>query len=125
MARVTLIGVFSVITAAAAFAAAGPAQARASTPAPVPARVAAPSGQAPARDATSAGQAAFDRVCKVCHGPEARGDAGPRLVPFSREYEELLGIVREGTGQMPPISARELSDESVADIVKYLTSLSR
>ena len=72
----------------------------------------------------SSGQAAFDRVCKVCHGAEARGDLAPRLVPFSREYEELLAIVREGTGQMPPISARQLSDESVAQIATYLKSLS-
>lgn len=71
-----------------------------------------------------AGQAAFNRVCKRCHGAEAKGDAGPRLVPFSRETDELLGIVREGTGQMPPISARELADESVAEIVAYLKSLS-
>lgn len=73
----------------------------------------------------AAGQVAFDRVCKVCHGAEGRGDTGPRLVPFSREYEELLGIVREGTGQMPPISARQLADEDVARIVAYLESLSR
>ena len=53
------------------------------------------------------------------------GDAGPRLVPFSREYDELLGIVREGAGQMPPISARELSDEGVAQVLAYLKSLSR
>ena len=79
----------------------------------------------PAQGAPSPGQAAFDRVCKVCHGPEARGDAGPRLVPFSRDDEELLGIVREGTGQMPPISARELSDESIPQIAAYLRSLSR
>lgn len=72
-----------------------------------------------------AGQAAFDQVCKVCHGPEGRGDGGPRLVPFNRGYEELLGIVRDGTGQMPPISARELPDEGVAQIVEYLKSLSR
>jgi mono/diheme cytochrome c family protein len=71
------------------------------------------------------GQAEFDRVCKVCHGPEARGDAGPPLVPFTREYEELLGIVREGAGQMPPISARQLPDEGVAQIVVYLKSLSQ
>jgi hypothetical protein len=44
-------------------------------------------------------------------------------VPFTREYEELLGIVREGTGQMPPISARQLPDEGVAEIVAYLKSL--
>ena len=76
------------------------------------------------QDAKHPGQVDFDRVCKVCHGPEARGDAGPRLVPFTREYEELLGIVREGTGQMPPISARTLPDEGVAQIAGYLKSLS-
>jgi len=82
-------------------------------------------GPAQGQDAKHPGQVDFDRVCKVCHGPEARGDAGPRLVPFTREYEELLGIVREGTGQMPPISSRELPDEGVAQIVAYLKSLSQ
>ena len=77
------------------------------------------------QDAKHPGQVEFDRVCKVCHGPEARGDAGPRLVPFTREYEETLGIVREGAGQMPPISVRELPDEGVAQIVAYLKSLSQ
>jgi mono/diheme cytochrome c family protein len=76
------------------------------------------------QDARPSGQADFDRVCKVCHGAEGRGDAGPRLVPFTREYEELLGIVREGAGEMPPISARELPDEGVARILAYLKSLS-
>ncbi|MBM3772888.1 MAG: cytochrome c [Acidimicrobiia bacterium] len=76
-------------------------------------------------DPVAAGRAAFERVCQACHGAEARGDAGPRLVPFSREYDELLGIVREGVGQMPPISTRELSDENVAQILAYLQSLSR
>lgn len=76
------------------------------------------------QDAKHAGQVDFDRVCKVCHGPEGRGDAGPRLVPFTREYEETLGIVREGAGQMPPISVRELPDEGVAQIIAYLKSLS-
>jgi mono/diheme cytochrome c family protein len=52
-------------------------------------------------------------------------NAGPRLVPFTREYEELLAIVREGTGEMPPISARDLPDQGVAQIVAYLKSLSQ
>ena len=77
------------------------------------------------QNAANRGQVAFDRICKSCHGPEARGDAGPRLVPFSREYEELLGIVREGQGQMPPISVRELPDTDVAQIVAYLKSRSQ
>jgi mono/diheme cytochrome c family protein len=71
------------------------------------------------------GQEDFDRVCKVCHGAEARGDTGPRLVPFSREYQELLAIVREGVGQMPPIAERQLTDEGVARVLEYLKSLSR
>jgi mono/diheme cytochrome c family protein len=76
-------------------------------------------------EAPPPGQEDFDRVCKVCHGAEARGDAGPRLVPFTREYDELLAIVREGSGQMPPISARQLPDEGVARILAYLKFLSR
>ncbi len=71
------------------------------------------------------GQADYDRVCKVCHGVEAKGDAGPKLVPFTREYDELLAIVREGAGQMPPISPRELPDEGVERILAYLRALSR
>lgn len=71
------------------------------------------------------GQLAFDRVCQTCHGAGARGGAAPGLAPFSRDYDELLGIVREGAGEMPPISARELSDEGVAQVLAYLKSLSR
>ena len=76
-------------------------------------------------DAKKAGEAAFNRVCQRCHGAEARGDVGPRLVPFSRDYEEVLAIVREGVGQMPPIGPRELSDDGVRQIVEYLKSLSQ
>ena len=78
-----------------------------------------------AQDGKSPGQEPYDRVCKVCHGPEGQGDSGPRLVPSNREYEELLGIVREGLEMMPPISERRLSDEEVAQITKYLQSLSK
>jgi mono/diheme cytochrome c family protein len=83
-----------------------------------------PRASAAPQDEKAAGRAEFDRVCKACHGPEAQGDAGPRLVPFSRSYEELLGIVREGSGQMPPISPRTIGDEGVAQIRAYLMSLS-
>jgi len=76
-------------------------------------------------DAKRVGEAAFTRVCQRCHGEKARGDVGPRLVPFSREYDEVLAIVREGVGQMPPIGPRELSDEGVRQIVEYLKSLSQ
>lgn len=69
------------------------------------------------------GKIPYDRVCKVCHGEEGKGDAGPRLVPFEHDADEVLAIVREGTGQMPPIAVARVSDEEVAAIVSYLRSL--
>ena len=77
------------------------------------------------QDSKAPGQVPFDRVCKVCHGPEGRGDVAPRLVPFDRDYEEVLAIVRDGRGEMPPISERRVSDDEVKQIVAYLRSLSK
>lgn len=76
-----------------------------------------------AAGAGDSGRAHFTRVCQGCHGPEGRGDSAPRLVPFSREADEVLGIVREGVGQMPPISSRELSDDDVRQVVDYLKAI--
>ena len=82
-----------------------------------------PSVAQEAKGSKSTGQAAYDRVCHICHGPEGRGDAAPRLVPFDRSYEELLAIVRDGRGEMPPVSERRLKDEEVEQIIQYLKSL--
>jgi mono/diheme cytochrome c family protein len=77
------------------------------------------------QDSKSSGKVAFDRVCKVCHGAEGSGDNAPRLVPFEREYDEVLGIVRDGQGEMPAISERRVTDAEVKQIVEYLHSLSK
>lgn len=69
------------------------------------------------------GKASFDRVCRTCHGENARGDAGPSLVPLDMEYDELIGKVREGGGEMPPISKNTVSDDEVKQIFAYLKSL--
>jgi mono/diheme cytochrome c family protein len=69
------------------------------------------------------GKVAFGKVCETCHGEDGRGDAGPRLVPLEIEYDELLAKVREGGGEMPPISTRTLSDDDVKQIFNYLKSL--
>src|SRR5262245_32411090 len=73
------------------------------------------------------GKAVFERVCSVCHGREGRGDAGPgpSLVPLEKDFNEVLGIVREGTGEMPPIPRERVSDEDVKQIFAYLKSLSK
>jgi mono/diheme cytochrome c family protein len=117
IARLTLLPVLIGLLAAPAGIALAQDQGRKDKP---------PAGEAPKPEQPAhPGQEGYDRVCKACHGPEARGDAGPRLVPFSRGYEESLAIVREGYGQMPPISTRELSDDDVARIVEYLVALSQ
>ena len=70
------------------------------------------------------GQAPYDRACKVCHGEEGKGNAAPRLVPFTMDADELLIRVREGGGEMPPIAERRVSDDEVKHIAAYLRSLS-
>jgi len=42
---------------------------------------------------------------------------------MARDTAEVLGIVREGIGQMPPISTREVSDEEVNRIVEHLRTI--
>lgn len=69
------------------------------------------------------GRAPYDRICKVCHGEEGKGNAAPRLVPFTMDADELLIRVREGGGEMPPISANRVSDDEVNEIAAYLKSL--
>lgn len=90
---------------------------------PIEGRVVAAQRWAVQTDPRQEGEAHFARVCQRCHGAQGRGDSAPRLVPFARDVDEVLGIVREGVGQMPPISARELSDEAVGQIVEYLKAL--
>lgn len=69
-------------------------------------------------------EAAFADACAPCHGRDARGGLAPSLVPMNREVDEVLAIVRQGNGQMPPMSTREVTDEQLRQIVAYLRSLS-
>ena len=69
------------------------------------------------------GKVPFERVCAACHGATAQGDQGPRLVPMTLEYEELLAKVRQGGGEMPVISKAKMSDDEVKQVYEYLKSL--
>jgi mono/diheme cytochrome c family protein len=40
------------------------------------------------------------------------------------EYDEFIGKVRGGGGEMPPISKTQLTDEDVKRVHEYLKSLS-
>jgi len=78
-----------------------------------------------ARPAESPGKVAYDRNCGVCHGPGGSGDIAPGLVPLDKDFAEVLAIVREGIGEMPPVGPSTLTDEGVKLIVEYLHSLRR
>ncbi len=65
----------------------------------------------------------YRQVCEFCHGTAGRGDIAPALVPFGFDAEYVLAVAREGYGQMPPISRRELGDDAVRQVAGYLEAL--
>src|SRR5262245_650253 len=73
--------------------------------------------------ADDAGRRVYEGKCGRCHGAEGRGGSGPRLVPFQWSDELALKLVREPECDMPPISASEVSDAEVAQIVAYLKTI--
>jgi cytochrome c5 len=75
---------------------------------------------AAAQSADHAGKAPYDRNCGVCHGPGGSGHVAPPLVPLERTFDEVLAIVREGRGEMPPVSANAVNDDALRLIVDYL-----
>ena len=72
----------------------------------------------------AAGRDAFERVCRVCHGTEGRGDAAPALVPFALDVNQVTGIVRDGRSEMPPLSERTVTAQEIVEITNYLRTLS-
>ena len=82
-------------------------------------------GQTPAGDAQN-GRKLFENYgCYQCHGREAQGAlaAGPRLGPQPISFAGLQKYVRQPTGQMPPYTAKVVSDGDLADIYAFLQSV--
>ncbi|HVH44855.1 MAG TPA: cytochrome c [Labilithrix sp.] len=68
------------------------------------------------------GRALYIDRCSGCHGPDARGHIGVRLVdrPFLYRAAELAETVRRGRGKMPPLPT---PDSDLADILAHLRRL--
>jgi ubiquinol-cytochrome c reductase cytochrome c subunit len=80
--------------------------------------------QAPAGNAAN-GRKLFATIgCYQCHGYEAQGSTatGPRLAPRPLPFPALSRYVRRPAGQMPPYTAKVLSDMELADIYAFLQS---
>src|SRR5215212_1797912 len=89
----------------------------AQTPAPQPS--AAPAGNA------EAGKKLFVSFgCYQCHGYEAQGSSatGPRLGPKPIAWAAFSRYVRRPTNQMPPFTAKVVSDADLANIYAFLQS---
>lgn len=80
--------------------------------------------QAPTGD-VARGKTVYDRVgCYTCHGYEGQGGVGPKLAPGPvRAWPVFSTFVRTTSGEMPPFTARNLTDQELADIYAYLTAV--
>ncbi|MCX6633170.1 MAG: cytochrome c [Candidatus Solibacter sp.] len=65
--------------------------------------------------------------CWECHGRQAQGGGytGPRLAPDPTPIEGLIWYVRQPTGDMPPYTAKVVSDQELGDIYAFLRSVPR
>ncbi len=62
--------------------------------------------------------------CYQCHGYEGQGAAGTgaKLAPNPIPFPALVKYVRAPKGQMPPYTAKVISDAELADIYAFLQS---
>ena len=88
-----------------------------------------PQGSAPqvkAADATpgDAGAALYKKNgCYECHVNDAQGGPqGPRLGPNPIPLPRFVAYVRNPTGDMPPFTAKVISDQDLASIYAFLQS---
>ena len=62
--------------------------------------------------------------CYQCHNYAANGGgAGPRLAPNPIAFAAFLRQIRKPSNEMPPYTAKVVSDQDVADIYAFLQTV--
>ena len=79
--------------------------------------------KAPAGDAQNGKQLFASDGCYECHGRMAQGGVGPRLGPHPLPLAAIATYIRQPTAEMPPYTAKVISDAEIADIYAFLQSL--
>ena len=87
------------------------------TPAPQP-------STAPAGNAETGKKLFVSYGCYQCHGYEAQGSnaTGPRLGPRPIAFTAFSRYVRQPTGQMPPYTAKVVSDADMTHIYAFVAA---
>jgi mono/diheme cytochrome c family protein len=81
------------------------------------------SAQTPAGNPQN-GKRLFDKYgCYQCHGFDGHGGAGARLASNSIAFPAFSRYVRQPTGDMPPYTAKVVSDPELTDIFAFVKSL--
>ena len=83
-------------------------------------------GTAQASDVAHGKQLYMRDACYTCHGTVGEGGAfGPRIAHTGLPAAAVLQQLRQPQAQMPPYTAKILSDSDAADVVAYVESLSQ
>ena len=81
-------------------------------------------GAAVAASAEKGKDAYVKNGCWQCHGFLGQGGiAGAKLAPDPLPLEGLSAFIRSSNGPMPPYTEKVLSNEDLADIHAYLSSI--
>jgi mono/diheme cytochrome c family protein len=82
------------------------------------------SSEAPSGNAENGKRLYTKDGCYECHGREGQGSSmtGPRLGPDPVPFEVFAPYVRKPMREMPPYTAKVVSDQELADIYTFLQS---
>jgi mono/diheme cytochrome c family protein len=85
------------------------------------------SAQSPAPSANGDaqnGKKVFDSYgCYQCHDHDGKGGAGARLAPNPIPFAAFTSYVRQPRGEMPPYTAKVVSNKELADMYAFLQSI--
>lgn len=76
-----------------------------------------------AGNADNGKQVFASQSCGGCHGADAQGGVGPLIGPPPGSIAQFATSVRQPTGQMPPYSDKQVSDQELADLYAYLKTV--
>jgi len=72
---------------------------------------------------SASGRQVYMQNCARCHGDDAKGKSGPRLVGTSLSPGEIEQTVTEGRPPKMPAFGKQLSSEEVKAVAAYVRSL--